>query len=280
MIYLISRDTQYSPNSEARDEAIFKAVALALSLQGEPIAAIDENRLPAAFAGADLVLSMARSHTAQTTLAAAESAGLTIWNSPAALLRHSRADLDGWFNEAGCGAPFLHKVTDPALIVRTLGLPLWLKRSDSAAKTADDVRFIADEDQLRAALADFASAGIDDFIVSAHLEGDLVKFYGVEGTSFFSHTYPTRGNGFSKFGLEQHNGVPAEHPFSVADLKTAAEAAALHFGRPIYGGDAIVRPDGRFFLIDFNDWPSFGSCTQAAAEAIATRTLHFLRRRA
>ena len=134
MIYLISRDTQYSPNREARDEAIFKAVALALSLQGEPIAAIDENRLPAAFSGADLVLSMARSRTAQTALAAAEATGLTIWNSPAALLRHSRADLDGWFNEAGCGAPFLHKVTDPALTVRTLGLPLWLKRSDSAAK--------------------------------------------------------------------------------------------------------------------------------------------------
>ena len=280
MIYLISRDTQYSPNSEARDEAIFKAVALALSLQGEPIAAIDENRLPAAFTGADLVLSMARSRTAQTTLAAAEAAGTTIWNSPAALLRHSRTDLDGWFNEAGCGAPFLHQVTDPELIARTLGLPLWLKRSDSAAKTADDVRFIADEDQLRAALADFAAAGIDDFIVSAHLEGDLVKFYGVEGTPFFSHTYPTRGNGFSKFGLEQHNGAPAEHPFSLADLKTAADAAARHFGRPIYGGDAIVRPDGRFFLIDFNDWPSFGSCTQAAAEAIAARALHFLRHRA
>ena len=53
MIYLISRDTQYSPNSEARDEAIFKAVALALTLQGEPLAAIDENRLPDAFTDAD-----------------------------------------------------------------------------------------------------------------------------------------------------------------------------------------------------------------------------------
>ena len=46
MIYLISRDTQYSPNSEARDEAIFKAVALALSLQGEPIAAIYRQSTP------------------------------------------------------------------------------------------------------------------------------------------------------------------------------------------------------------------------------------------
>ena len=107
MIYLISRDTQYSPNSEARDEAIFKAVALALTLQSEPLAAIDENRLPDAFTDADLVLSMARSRSAQTTLAAAEAAGTTIWNSPSALLRNSRAEIDKWLNEAGFGAPFL-----------------------------------------------------------------------------------------------------------------------------------------------------------------------------
>ncbi len=277
MIYLISRDTQYSPNSEARDEAIFKAVALALTLQGEPLAAIDENRLPSAFTDADLVLSMARSRTAQTTLAAAEAAGTTIWNSPSALLRNNRAEIDKWLNEVGFGAPFLHNVADPAVIARSLGFPLWIKRSDSTAKTAGDVRFVADEAQLRNALADFAAAGIEDFIVSAHLEGDLVKFYGVEGMPFFSPTYPTHENGFSKFGLEQHNGVPAEYSFSVSALKTTADAAARHFGMPIYGGDAIIRPDGRFFLIDFNDWPSFGSCTQAAAEAIATRALHFLR---
>ena len=280
MIYLISRDTQYSPNSEARDEAIFKAVALALTLQGEPLAAIDENRLPTDFSRADLVLSMARSRTAQTTLAAAEAAGTTIWNSPSALLRNNRAEIDKWLNEVGFGAPFLHNVADPAVIARSLGFPLWIKRSDSTAKTAGDVRFVADEAQLRNALADFAAAGIEDFIVSAHLEGDLVKFYGVEGMPFFSPTYPTHENGFSKFGLEQHNGVPAEYSFSVSALKTTADAAARHFGMPIYGGDAIIRPDGRFFLIDFNDWPSFGSCTQAAAEAIATRALHFLRRRA
>ena len=101
MIYLISRDTQYAPNSEARDEAIFKAVALALTLQGEPLAAIDENRLPSAFTDADLVLSMARSRSAQTTLAAAESAGTAVVglipfnpNAPAHLFVPERLQID------------------------------------------------------------------------------------------------------------------------------------------------------------------------------------------
>ena len=36
----------------------------------------------------------------------------------------------------------------------------------------------------------------------------------------------------------------------------------------MYGGDAIVTSDGDFYIIDFNDWPSFASCREAAAEAI------------
>ena len=37
----------------------------------------------------------------------------------------------------------------------------------------------------------------------------------------------------------------------------------------VYGGDAIVGPDGVARLIDLNDWPSFSSCRAVAAEAIA-----------
>lgn len=280
MIYLISRDVRFSPHSESRDEAIFKAVALRIAMEGLPISTLDENRLPDILPEARLILSMARSREALTKLSALETRGIAVWNSPSALLNNGRAEIDRRFGEAGFGAPFLRRAADPAHIRQTLGFPLWLKRSDASAQSAGDVRFIEDEEQLREALADFRARGIDDFMLSAHLEGDLIKFYGVEGTPFFSHTYPTRNGGFSKFGLERHNGAPSGHPFSVQALKTAADAAAHHFGMPVYGGDAIVRADGRFFIIDFNDWPSFGSCTDAAATAITARTLAFLKSRA
>lgn len=42
----------------------------------------------------------------------------------------------------------------------------------------------------------------------------------------------------------------------------------------VYGGDCIVRPDGTFCVIDFNDWPSFSRCRGEAAEAIARLALH------
>ena len=102
-----------------------------------------------------------------------------------------------------------------------------------------------------------------------HVEGDLVKFYGVAGTPFFHCTLPTAEGGFSKFGLETHNGRPQGHPYDAEALKATTDRLALASGMPIYGGDAVVRPDGSTALIDFNDFPSFSGCTQAAAKAIA-----------
>ena len=37
----------------------------------------------------------------------------------------------------------------------------------------------------------------------------------------------------------------------------------------VYGGDAIVAPDGTIRIIDFNDWPSFAPCCQDGGKAIA-----------
>ena len=31
---------------------------------------------------------------------------------------------------------------------------------------------------------------------------------------------------------------------------------------PVYGGDAIVKSNGTYVIIDFNDWPSFSRCRE------------------
>jgi hypothetical protein len=38
----------------------------------------------------------------------------------------------------------------------------------------------------------------------------------------------------------------------------------------VYGGDCVVRADGSFAIIDFNDWPSFACCREEAAETISS----------
>ncbi len=52
-------------------------------------------------------------------------------------------------------------------------------------------------------------------------------------------------------------------------LRSAAERASAAVGVDVYGGDCIVRADGSFCIIDFNDWPSFSRCREDAAVAIA-----------
>ena len=79
--------------------------------------------------------------------------------------------------------------------------------------------------------------------------------------------------GFSKFGLERHNGKAHKYAFDTARLTAEAERASRLLHLPVYGGDCIVEPDGSFYFIDFNDWPSFSCCREAASAAIAARVL-------
>ncbi len=277
MIYLIARAPRFSPNSEQRDAAIFQAVVLGLVLRGLPVCTMDEDALPVALSDAQLVLSMGRAPKTLHRLAEWEHEGVPILNSPTCLLRNTRSQLDALCAAAGSGTTSLYKETDVVRIEREVGYPLWLKRGDGGAETASDVRFVANRAALNEGLAFFAERGYTDFLTTAHVEGDLVKFYGVEGTPFFHHTFPTAGGGFSKFGLEVHNGAPKGHPFDPDRLKALADKVAHSAGMPIYGGDAIVRADGSIAVIDFNDWPSFGSCTQAAAAAIVERACAIVR---
>ena len=146
---------------------------------------------------------------------------------------------------------------------------------DNCAQKQGDVQFVENESQFAQAMTDFANRGIQQVIVEEHLEGDLIKFYGVEGSAFFHITYPTEKGGFSKFGLEEQNGQPQHFGFDADKLKTEADRAAQITGITVYGGDAVVTPQGSIHIIDFNDWPSFSACRKDAAKAIANRIKFF-----
>ena len=46
-------------------------------------------------------------------------------------------------------------------------------------------------------------------------------------------------------------------------------SAARAVGLEVYGGDCVFSPSAGVALIDLNDWPSYGPCRAAAADAIA-----------
>ena len=146
----------------------------------------------------------------------------------------------------------------------------WVKRGDGAAQTANDVVYCVDEAALAEAEQRMQEQGLD-CTVSAHVRGDLVKFYAVSCTDFFYYCYPT-DDGQTKFGTESLNGEAHHYPFDVEVLKREAARLAEALDVEVYGGDAIVKSDGSFCIIDFNDWPSFSRCLENAAEVIESLT--------
>lgn len=268
----IYRAERYSPNSVERDKAIMDAVCEKLSTryniyktreedietEGMPLMLrLADAHLP--HSGAPLlVLSMARSRKVLDILTQMEAEGARVINRAQAVLNATRTVIDRMMREKDIPCAPLHGDHG-----------WWIKRGDEAAQEKGDVRFAADERERDATIEEFHKRGITDIVTTAHVRGDLVKFYGVTGTAFFHTTYPTDG-GFSKFGDETRNGTSRHTPFDIAALHGDASRLAQLTGIEVYGGDCIVRSDGSYAIIDFNDWPSFSVCRHDAAEAIAS----------
>jgi hypothetical protein len=264
-ILALTRAPQFSPNSVERDKAIIEAVAKQLQTAGCETVMMSEEEyvnsdvtLRYNFAG---TLVMARLPEALRKLC---RQGLPAINSPQALLTFSRSHINTRMAELQAPMPPAEGPDG-----------YWIKRGDACAQTKGDVVFCKDTEALARAKRLFATRGITDYVVSAHVQGDLVKFYGVHGTPFFSCSYPTEG-GHSKFGDESHNGQAMHYAFSRQSLHHWADTISAATAIDIYGGDAIVRADGSFCIIDFNDWPSFSSCREEAAKAIAGLALRKL----
>lgn len=282
MVFLVSRSHVFSPNSVQRDEAIYKAVLRELKEQGEEVCCISENDLiadpsmllEADSYGAPKVISMGRDVRTLRILERSEAMGFTVYNAPSALLAGNRIHIDAVMDEVGLGMKTLGTTTDVANIEKEIGYPLWIKTAKTSTQHIDDVRFIDTRENLLKALSNFGSKPGNEWILCEHIVGDLIKFYGVEGTGFFFWMYPTQKSDFSKYGKEKHNGKPHGYRFSEEILKESLDEAAEALGMYIYGGDAVVRPDGSIVVVDFNDFPSFASCCRTAAEAIVARVLN------
>lgn len=281
MVTLISRHSKYSPNSEARDETLFRSLVKNFALQGISIATFDEavfEHRPPQLEKSTLILSMARSEAALHTLSAAEESGICVVNSPRALQNVRRTDFQQWFAATGNSAEHWHISTLTPDIKAHLSFPLWWKRNNPSTTSATDVQFVENRTQLDVILQQHPQ---EDALLMEHVEGQLIKFYGVVGTNFF-HAEPHTPKGFSKFGHEQHNhhkNLAVSSPMwkqTLHAMHTAATQVAQQSGFSIYGGDAILREDGTFVFIDFNDFPSFSACLPEASEAIVQHCLSLL----
>ena len=268
---LIQRAACYSPNSEEKDLAILQEVGCYF----DDVKIIGEDELVENFSTYNQlisaesvgavnayyqIISMARTPKALDCLEQLAQRGIRVLNPSVGIRACQRSNVDK--------------------VMRENHLPLppdegddgyWVKRADAAAQSKEDVCFCHDWAEVEKIKSTFMQRGITDIVTQAHVKGDVVKFYGVEGTGFFRYYY-SGDDTETKFGDEERNGKPQYYPFSSSDLQADAEKLACLLQTPIYGGDAIIQEDGNYVIIDFNDFPSFSKCRKEAAKAIFERT--------
>lgn len=267
---LIQRALCYSPNSEEKDLAVLQEVGSLL----EDATIISEDDFVNRFStynqsvssesvdSANVycqIISMARSTKALECLEQLEQSGIQVLNPSAGVWACQRSNVDKVMRENHL--PFPPDEGNDGY---------WVKRADASAQSKEDVCFCQDWTEVENVKSAFMQRGIINIVIQAHVKGDVVKYYGVEDTGFFRYYY-SGDDTETKFGDEERNGKPQYYPFSSSNLQADAEKLACLLQTPIYGGDAIVREDGSYVIIDFNDFPSFSRCREEAAKAIVGR---------
>ena len=267
---LIQRAACYSPNSEEKDLAVLQEVSSLL----EDATIISEDDFVNRFSTYNQsvssesvesvnvycqIISMARSPKALDCLEQLEQSGIRVLNPSVGVRACQKSNVDKVMRENYLPLP-PDKGDDG----------YWVKRADTTAQSKEDVCFCHDWSEVEKIKSTFMQRGITDVVTQAHVKGDVVKFYGVEGTGFFRYYY-SGDDTETKFGDEERNGKPQYYLFSSSNLQADAEKLACLLQTPIYGGDAIVREDGSYVIIDFNDFPSFSKCRKEAAKAIFER---------
>ena len=265
-IATIRRDVADSPNMVANDAAILELVADELRAAGAEVIVTEDGALPT---GVDIILHMSRNAEVLERLRNAEERGIKVINSTGAIGNCSRSRFMQILEDARIPQPQFNIITDETGFA-PLTYPAWIKRSKGWSTHKDDVCFAKDAQEAIEAFRAMRERGIDACIHSRHIEGDIIKFYGV-GNRYFHHSYPDPEK--SKFGLERINGKAQHHPFDLERLKETIFKAAETLEIDIYGGDCIVNAQGEFFIIDFNDFPSFSAVRNEAAKEIAAHIM-------
>ncbi len=257
----IRRGDKYSPLHVGDDAAIFDKVAEELRRLGCKVDAYAEKDFVEQGVKGSVLFGMARSREAVARLKALEDEGALAINSAYGISNCARRPMTELLVKNGIPHP-------RSFVVPTAGrlagdcCPCWVKRGDSHTIVAEDVAYAATKEEAEKILAGFRRRGIPVAVVNEHLQGDLVKFYGVRGTGFFYWFYPPAGP-------EGTNGEAEGFPFSAEELEAQSEKASEALGVPVYGGDCVVAADGTLRIIDFNDWPSFARCREEAGREIA-----------
>ncbi len=219
----IERATKYSPNHIGNDRRILQRTAESLQQLGYEVETCTEDEFLQQQKRADYIFSMARSEQVIQRLKQLESEGAMVINSPYGVDNCIRKQMTELLiaNDIPHPKSLIADLSEvSAEAIKQLGATtFWLKRGDSHAIHREDVSYARSVDEAMSIVEEFGYRGIPNVVINEHLQGDLVKFYGVADTDFFYWFYPYDAE-HSKFGHEAINGRAKEFRFSPEDLKS------------------------------------------------------------
>ncbi len=260
----IFRELTNSPNRESDDALILKAVMDQLGIYKTHTQTMTPEEADTAdLSSWDMIVPMCESYPRLRRLAALRrSQNVVMVNPPESVLACYRlAMIEAFSHDPSILIPHTETRTiqgsaqmrPPAFDIAN---GLWVKRGDVHNTCSHDVVYAQDWSEVEAIRQDFAGREISSLVLQQHVDGDLVKFYGVGPGRWFTYFY--------------HDPATARKiPFDIDILAAMAAAGASALKLEVFGGDAIITPSGRLCLIDINSWPSFARVRAEAAIQIA-----------
>lgn len=263
----IFRAARYSPGMVEHDRAILHAVALHLKTAGYTVTLMCEEDFTSDTPIPDIVLHMARSPRMLDILQGWQEAGCRVINPTEGVRNVERASLAALCAAHHIPTPKTWTIPTSEPVINGITFPCWVKRTGDCAQEPNDVCRVSDTEAYIQCLAQFHTRGIDNVVVMEHKEGVCMKFYAVRGTDFF-YCLP----GYDKWsGVSLLSSSATRNTEYAETIKHSIvhQIEKIEYLPIIYGGDAIIDSDGTAYLIDLNDWPSFSSCREEAADAIS-----------
>ena len=260
----IFREPTNSPNRETDDALILKAVMEQLSIYKARTQIMPPEEADTAdLSSWDMIVPMCESYPRLRRLIALQrSRPVLMVNPPESVLACYRLSMIEAFSRE---PNILMPPTETRNIPGSVPLQppafddqggVWVKRGDVHNTCAHDVVYAQDWSEVEAVRQDFAAREISSLVLQQHVDGDLVKFYGVGPGRWFTWFY--------------HDPATARKlPFDLDVLAAMAAAGASALKLEVFGGDAIIAPEGCVYLIDINSWPSFARVRPEASVQIA-----------
>jgi len=259
----IFRESTHSPGRESDDTEILRLTGKHLEAKGfqvelktaDEVGEIDVERPRFVFLMCERVEVLRR-------LRELEVSGVPHVNSLRAVHNTYRDRMIAVLDEAN--VPFI-----PSRVVGTAehpdagALPVWVKRGDVHNTQEGDVVFATTPAAVHAALRGLAARGIPHAVLQPHIDGDLIKFYGI-GAGGGPHREPPWFRWF--YHKDQRL---SGHPMDARQLARLVRRAAAALGLEVYGGDAIATAAGELVLLDVNAWPSFALYRDEASAGTA-----------